>query len=540
MSFSGLIGKVGELASVTHALVKPVASGALEVWHRIALLNHALLRIRVPVAVKFALVIGMVITIAMSLLGALVIHNQKQILTYQIHSTGRTVVAQMAKSTIEPLLAKDNLLLDVLTANLATAENVLGAVVFGADRKLISSAGNQPFEFSAPLVGAKKQYLDGTQMSLDWQWADAPRGPIDAVAFISPVRFKDLIVGYAVISFTRSTLTQSIDQMVESIITATTLMILVGIAVAYLLGRRLYKPIYQLTDASRAISMGHYDHQIETTRNDEIGDLINSVNVTARSLEMKSMQMAQGIRQRNQIATALQRHLPANVAREIISNDQPSEVTLGGSHVNASVVFIDIVGFTAVSELMSPQKVAELLSDFYGAVAETAPMYKGAIDKFIGDCAMVIFGIAEDDDTHAFHAIAYSVFFVKLMAGLNRIRTTQGKLPMRFRVGINAGDMLAGYIGSAERVQYTVVGDAVNVASRLCSAATADQILITEDTLRITGLADKLSARPHQSIQVRNKSQPLSTYLVHDVAPFYASAMERQIKSALLALSKVN
>ncbi|MBI3775104.1 MAG: adenylate/guanylate cyclase domain-containing protein, partial [Gammaproteobacteria bacterium] len=111
--------------------------------------------------------------------------------------------------------------------------------------------------------------------------------------------------------------------------------------------------------------------------------------------------------------------------------------------------------------------------------------------------------------------------------------------PMHFRVGINAGDMLAGYIGSAERVQYTVVGDAVNVASRLCSAATADQILITEDTLQMQGLADKLLVVPYQSIHVRNKSQPLSTYFVNDVRPFYASAMERQIKNALLALSKV-
>ena len=244
MSFSGFNGKIDELVSSTQSWVKPVA---VDAWRRLASLSNALFGIRIPVAVKFALVIGMVITVAMSLLGALVIHNQKEILTHQIHATGRTVVAQMAKSTTEPLLARDNLLLDVLTSNLATAENVLGAAVFSADRKLISSAGNQPFEAGAPLVGAKKQYLDGTQISLDWHWSDAPRGPIDAVAFITPVHFKDLVVGYAVISFTRNTLTESINEMVESIITATTIMILVGIVVAYLLGRRLYKPIYQLT-----------------------------------------------------------------------------------------------------------------------------------------------------------------------------------------------------------------------------------------------------------------------------------------------------
>ena len=534
---SGLLNKVGSLLNLSRALNR-LGGVVLRLSEDAAIgLREWRARVRVPVAVKFALAIGTLITVTMSLLGALIIHNQTDILTRQIHATGRTVVAQMSKSTTEPLLAKDNLLLDVLTANLATAENVQGTAVFTADRRLISSAGSHPFEANAPLAGDKKYYLDGSLRSLDWDWAESPRGPIDAVAFISPVRFKDMVVGYAVISFSRHMLTQSIDNTVRTIVTATAIMILIGIVFAFLLGRRLYKPIYQLNDASRAISMGHYDYHIESNRNDEIGDLINTLNITARSLKMKSMHMAQGIRQRKQIASALQRHLPANVAQEIITNSAPREVTLGGSHVNASVVFIDIVGFTAVSEIMTPQQVAELLSDFYGAVAETAPMYKGVIDKFIGDCAMIIFGIAEEDDRHAFHAIAYCVFFLKLMSRLNRLRIAQGKLPMRFRVGINAGDMLAGYIGSNERVQYTVVGDAVNVASRLCSVATADQILITEDTLRVPGLADKLLVQKYQSIQVRNKAQPLSTYVVQGVGKFYEPAMERQVKSALIELT---
>lgn len=534
---SSLLHKVGSLLNLSRALSR--LSGAVLRGSEDAAMGvrEWRARVRVPVAVKFAVATGTLITVTMSLLGALIINNQTDILTRQIHATGRTVVAQMSKSTTEPLLAKDNLLLDVLTANLATAENVQGTAVFTADRRLISSAGSHPFEANAPLFGDKKYYLDGSLRSLDWEWAESPRGPIDAVAFISPVRFKDMVVGYAVISFSRHTLTQSIDKTVRTIVTATAIMILIGIVFAYLLGRRLYKPIYQLTDASRAISMGHYDHHIESNRNDEIGDLINTLNITARSLKMKSMHMAQGIRQRKQIANALQRHLPANVAQEIITNAAPSEVTLGGSHVNASVVFIDIVGFTAVSEIMTPQQVGELLSDFYGAVAETAPMYKGVIDKFIGDCAMIIFGIAEEDDRHAFHAIAYCVFFQKLMSRLNRLRIAQGKLPMRFRVGINAGDMLAGYIGSNERVQYTVVGDTVNVASRLCSVASADQILITEDTLRVPGLADKLQVQKYQSIQVRNKSQPLSTYMVQSVGKFYEPAMERQVNAALIALT---
>ncbi len=512
-----------------------LAQGLIDALIRIRELQAAL---RIPVAVKFAASISVVITLSMAILGALIIHNQTEILYRQIHATGRTVVAQMAKSTTEPLLAKDTLLLDVLSANLATAEDVIGTAIFSADRRLVSSAGFQPFESTAPYTDSKKFFLDGSMRTMDWQWAEAPRGAIDAIAFISPVRFKDMIVGYAVISFTRSTLSQSINETKQSIISAATIMILAGIVVAYLVGRRLYKPIYQVADASRAISMGHYDHQIESKRNDEIGDLIGAINATARSLKLKSQHMAQGIRHRKQIADALQRHLPANVAREIIDNSSPNAVTLGGSHLNASVVFIDIVGFTALSEIMTPKQVGELLSDFYGAVAETVELYQGTIDKFIGDCAMIIFGIAKEDDQHAFHAIAYCVFFRKLMTLLNRLRIVQGKLPVHFRIGINTGDMLAGYIGSTERVQYTVVGDAVNIASRLCSAAVSDQILITEDTLRVPALADKLNVTAYESIQVRNKSNPLSTYLVHDVSLFYRSAMDRQIKNFVVEFSK--
>lgn len=523
--------------NIQQVLSRPLAflaQGLIDTLIRIRELQS---HFRIPVAAKFAAAVSVVITLSMAILGALIIHNQTDILNRQIHATGRTVVAQMAKSTTEPLLAKDTLLLDVLTANLATAEDVIGTAIFTADRRLVSSAGFQPFDSGAPYSEAKKVFLDGSLRTMDWQWAEAPRGAIDAIAFISPVRFKDMAVGYAVISFTRSTLTQSINETKQSIISAATIMILAGIVVAYLIGRRLYKPIYQVADASRAISMGHYDHQIESRRNDEIGDLIDAINATARSLKLKSQHMAQGIRQRKQIADALQRHLPANVAREIIDNTSPA-VTLGGNHVNASVVFIDIVGFTALSEIMTPKQVAELLSDFYGAVAETVELYKGTVDKFIGDCAMIIFGIAEEDDQHAFHAIAYCVFFRKLMTLLNRLRIVQGKLPVHFRIGINTGDMLAGYIGSNERVQYTVVGDAVNIASRLCSAAISDQILITEDTLRVSELADKLNVTAYQSIQVRNKSNPLSTYLVHDVNLFYRSAMDRQIKNFVVEFSK--
>ena len=486
---------------------------------------------RLSVAIKLALFISIMITVAMSLLGAVIIHNQIQLLNRQINSTGRTVVMQMAESAKEPLLTNDTLLLDVLAHNLSTADDVIGTAIFSSDRKAISFSGNNPFENNAPYADQAREYLDGTSKILEWEWIKSPAGDIDAVSFISPVVFKNVIVGYTLISFSRSAMNHSIKDAVRSIISATTLLIILGIVTSYLLGRRLTRPIYHLVDAGRAISMGRYDYYIPEHREDEIGHLISTFNTTARALKLKSTHMAQGIRQKKQVANAFSRHVTPNVAKEILDNLE--DVNLGGNHVNASVMFVDIVGFTSRSETMRPQEVAEMLNDFYTHVTMTSTFYKGTIDKFIGDSAMLLFGIPENYEGHVFHSIAYAVFFQKLMHRIKESRNEYGSRPLRFRIGINTGEMLAGYMGCSKRIQYTVVGDTVNLASRLCSAACADQIIITEETYNLPGIREKIVASKHQAITVRGKSSPVKTYLVHDVQQIYRYAMKRQIENYL-------
>ncbi len=153
-----------------------------------------------PVSTKLAISIGIMITIGMSLLGATIIHNQTKLLNQQIHTYGRTVVDQMAQAAKEPLLANDSLLLDVLTYNLATAENVLGTTIYSTEYKIISSSGRNPFEPYAPFSNQERKHLNSNQKILEWQWQYSPSGSLDAVSFISPVRFKDVVLGYAMIS----------------------------------------------------------------------------------------------------------------------------------------------------------------------------------------------------------------------------------------------------------------------------------------------------------------------------------------------------
>jgi adenylate cyclase len=499
-----------------HAAWRQLAAGVGALRKRACLYLPA----RIPVAVKLAVSIGLLVTLGMSLLGAVVIQNQTRLLGSNMHTFGETVVRQMAESAKEPLLANDGLQLDVLASNLANGENVVGTAIYSADRTRMASAGISPFQQGAPYAGHERPFLDGTPQTLSWQWNDSPRGDVDAVSFFSPVRFRDMTVGYVQIAFSRSLLTQSTHDAVRSIIVATLLLVVLGAIISYVMGRRLSRPLHHLMHASQAIGNGQYHYRIAERRNDELGYLMDAFN-----------NMAQGLLQKAQVEDAFARYVPSNVAREILSGLE--QVELQGRQVQASVMFVDIVGFTAKSETMRPEGVAELLNEFYTEISRAAALYRGTVDKYMGDAAMLVFGVPDSDQDHVFHAITCAVFFQKLMSRINMSRLARGKFPVQFRIGINSGEMLAGVMGSEDRKQYTVVGDSVNLASRLCSVATADQIVITEETYNYGDLRHKLVATRLDSIRIRGKSKPVNTYLVHDVNERHHPEMERLLVEVL-------
>jgi adenylate cyclase len=119
---------------------------------------------------------------------------------------------------------------------------------------------------------------------------------------------------------------------------------------------------------------------------------------------------------------------------------------------------------------------------------------------------------------------------LRLIAMENELRERQGQSPVRFRLGLNSGEMLAGNMGSHERMEYTVVGDAVNLASRLSAAAEGGQVVITEQVYRLPEVSGRFIAREHRSIRLRGIQQPVTTYVIEDIIPAYKEGFERQIQ----------
>ncbi len=473
---------------------------------------------RLPFAARLAVSISLLISVVMLLTGALMIRNQSELLERNMRTFGQTVVQQAAESAKEPLLANDGLLLQVLTANLASSDQIVGTEIYSKEGRLLARAGLSPFQAGAPFNGRSEPFLDDSDHTISWQWNRSTHNPVDAIAFVSPVRFRDVVVGYAIISFSRELMTQTLRESLHSIVKITLVLVSLGVLLSYLLGQRLTRPLRNLLAMSRAIGSGLYEYRITERRHDEIGYLMHSFNA-----------MAEGLLQKRQVEQALSRYVPPEVARRVVAGLEPVE--LGGNQAYGSVMFVDIVDFTARSETMPPEKVAVLLNEFYRAISSAASLYHGTIDKYMGDCAMVVFGVPDADEEHAFHAIACAVFFQQLARQLNRERRANGLPPMHYRIGVNAGEMLAGNIGTQERVQYTVVGDSVNLASRLCSVSTAGQIIISEQMLAFPGVKEGTMVREFESIRIRGKAEPVSTFLVEGLRTPHDTDMQDRLRS---------
>jgi len=208
--------------------------------------------------------------------------------------------------------------------------------------------------------------------------------------------------------------------------------------------------------------------------------------------------------------SALERFLAPEVVEMVAAN--PSEIRLGGVNQKVSILFADIRGFTTLSEDMAPEVIVELLNEFFTRASEVIFQHGGTLDKYLGDGVMALFGapISKGDD--ALNAVRAALAIQKMLAELAS-DMSPGKWPeLRVGVGVNTGIVTAGNIGSPKRIDYTVVGDAVNVASRMCASAKPGQVMISKSTAEELKGAFRL--RRLRPLKVKGRSRALSVYSV--------------------------
>jgi adenylate cyclase len=254
----------------------------------------------------------------------------------------------------------------------------------------------------------------------------------------------------------------------------------------------------------------YVDNQAATHRfgDDDLDFLVAFSGIGGVAIE--NSKFAERIRKEALVRSNFERYFAPSLAARIAS--APDAVRLGGDKRAIAVLFSDIRGFTALTESMNPDDMATLLSEYFTEMVDCVFRHGGTLDKFMGDAVMAQWGapIAAEDD--ADRAMTSALDMMRGLDELNRKWRSEGKPTLQIGIGLNYGEAFAGNIGSERRLEFTVIGDAVNTASRLCSAADGGEILLTDEMRRALRHPPKLKERA--PMELKGKSQPVPVYSV--------------------------
>lgn len=203
----------------------------------------------------------------------------------------------------------------------------------------------------------------------------------------------------------------------------------------------------------------------------------------------------------------LSRFLPPQVVQKMIQAQEGFRK--GGREMVGTVIFADIRGFTRLSERSTPSEVFDLLNDFFERLVKIVFDYNGIVDKYIGDALMSVFGTLDDEDSE-FRSVAAALEFKEAVRRMNDERIRYGKEPISVGIGLNTGMLVSGFVGSSQRLEYTVIGDTVNTSSRICGLAHEDQVLISESTFVL--VQNRIETRFVGQHQLKGKTRPVGVY----------------------------
>jgi len=226
------------------------------------------------------------------------------------------------------------------------------------------------------------------------------------------------------------------------------------------------------------------------------------------TVALENAELARRIEDSARKSAFLERFLSPQLAARVEKG--AIELTKGGTLTELTVLFSDIRGFTSMSEHAAPQETVGMLNEYFELMADCVFALDGIVDKFIGDAVMALFGAPVRGDDDAQRAMRCAMLMQQKTAEFNRSRTALGRQPIGVGIGLHTGEAVVGVIGSSKRLEYTAIGDTVNVASRLCSAAGPGEIVLSDATLARAGAGFPVKEMP--PLTVKGRQQTLTTF----------------------------
>ena len=438
---------------------------------------------------KLALVMTGLVLIASCILGYSLVHRQFVLLENQFAQTGTMLASQLSAGSVEGVFTEDELGLASLVNSLNENLSVAAAALVSRDHEMLAHAGR---DLPMHQIDVAEAFRTGGSV----------RGQGDIVWFHAPVVFQDVVGATAWVGLDRSELAAGKNRVVYSGGIVVALLVLTITLAAIRLGRSLGKPVNEMIQGAEAISSGDYGFRMQEHYKGEFAALADAFNRMAADLEQKL-----------RVERTFSRFVSNPVAARYMDKE-PSDLGREGCREEASVLFADLSGYTAFSESRSPEEIARILNLYFARFAEICHSCNGNVDKYIGDCAMMVFGCPQPDKDHRYNAMTCALQIQQRIAAFNEERRRENLPCLDVRVGISSGIVLAGLFGSHDRLQYTVVGQPANLAARLCDLADADQILIDRDFYQHVAARFPVQAHTTRRIQVKGFSNGVEVMIV--------------------------
>lgn len=262
------------------------------------------------------------------------------------------------------------------------------------------------------------------------------------------------------------------------------------------------KPLEELVETTKLVKEGKYKSIVFPNlrnRRDEIAALSSSFQ-----------EMVLELKDKERMRSLLNKVVSKDIAEEILKN----EVHLGGEDKIVTILFADIRNFTEITQNLPPQKTVHMLNVMMTKISKIIEGEGGVIDKYVGDEVMALFGAPISASDHALRALSSAKIMVETLRHWNKEREEQGEPVLEIGIGINTGLVVAGNMGAEDRLNYTVVGPSVNLASRLCKIAKASQVIISEFTLEEPNIKDSFYVESLPPVVLKGFSEPVKSFQV--------------------------
>lgn len=308
---------------------------------------------------------------------------------------------------------------------------------------------------------------------------------------------------YVGVYFPGDVIGRELERLVFAIV-AGLVALLVAIIIAFIIGRRLAAPIGRLSTSARLASEMRFDdiHQLPPSRVRELDDQSETFNSMVGALKW------------------FQAYVPKPLVRRLLKDGDLSALESDKRHI--TVMFTDIAGYSTVSEGKTAAEIAGLLNDHFTILAHAVEDEGGTVDKFIGDSVMAFWGAPEKQKNRAIRACRAALAIRDAIAADNKARAARGEPPVRLRIGIHSGEATVGNIGPPDRVNYTVIGDDVNVAQRLeqlgKEIAPDEEVAITISAATLADLEDGFEVEPAGEMHVKGRAAPVEVFRLKGLA----------------------